>query len=102
MNTLKTRIMNRVYAIYALRQLSQPAVKVGALAALLFALRELTFVSKVVENASLKHDALGFVNYMFYAFTNTEFVVQLVVVAVLALALFMAKDTLTLIRPRFV
>ncbi len=95
---LTARIMRRVYATYALRQLSQPWVRFGALSALLLALRELVFVSKVVENASLKSNIFEFLNYGFSAFAGTEFFVQLTVLAVAFIAAVTVWDFVTSIR----
>jgi|GEM_PF-4207944 len=95
---LKQKVMNGVYRTYILRRLSHPAVRVGALVALLFAIRELTFVSKVIENAVLKQNPFEFYGYFVAAFTGTELVVQLVVIAALGVTAFMVKDAAVLLR----
>lgn len=85
-------IMRRVYGVYVLRQLSHPAVRIGALLALTLALRELIWVSSVVENISKKSDIVEFLNYGFSAFIGTEFIVQLVVLAGVFIFAYSIKD----------
>lgn len=97
---LKQNIMRRVYGEYALRHVSHPAVRLGALFALLLTLRELTFVSKVLENAFLKENFVETAGYFAYAFANTELAVQLAVVGVVAVFAYMVKDAALVFRPQ--
>lgn len=93
-------IMRRVYGVYVVRQLSRPAVRFGALLALALALRELTWVSSVLENISKKTDVVEFVSYGFSAFIGTEFIVQLVVVAGAFIFAYSIKDLFGFRQPQ--
>lgn len=94
-------IMRRVYGVYALRQLSRPAVRIGALLALALVLRELTWVSKIIENISQKTDLVEFMSYGFSAFLGTEFIVQLVVLAGAFIFAHSVKDFFGFRQPKF-
>lgn len=85
-------IMRRVYAVYVMRQLSHPAVRLGVLLALLVSLRELVWVSRVFENFSHKNGVVEFVQYGISAFAGTEFVVQLVVLGAGLIFAYSIKD----------
>ena len=97
---LTKSIMRRVYAVYFLRELSQPGVRIALLAFLAFALRALISITSVIENATAKRDVFGFVNYAFEAFVSTEFAVQFVLVAGTLLALYMVKDAAAFLKPQ--
>lgn len=90
---LKQKVMRGVYRAYMVRQLSHPVLRIGAVMAMLFAIRELTFVSKVIENASLKENVLEFAAYFVSAFAGTELIVQLLSIAVLGVVMYTVKDT---------
>lgn len=85
-------IMRRVYGVYAVRQLSRPAVRIGALLLLTLTLRELVWVTSVLQNISQKTDIVEFISYGFSAFLGTEFIVQLVVLAGAFIFAYSIKD----------
>lgn len=94
-------IMKRVYGVYFLRQLSQPAVRICALFVLALTLREMVWVSRIFENISRKANAVEFFQYGLSAFAGTELSVQLVVIATVAIFAYSTKDLFGLRQPQF-
>lgn len=94
-------IMRRVYGVYFFRKLAHPAVRISTLFALALALREMVWVTRIFENISHKTDVFEFFQYGFSAFASTELVVQLTVVATVAIIAYSAKDLFGLRQPQF-
>ncbi len=85
-------IMRRVYAVYFFRKLAHPAVRISALFGLAVALREMVWVTRIFENISHKTDVFEFFQYGFSAFTGTEFVVQMILIAGAGIVIMSARD----------
>lgn len=90
---LQKQIMRRVYLVYVLRTVFQPAfVKLYIVLALLWQTTRYVSLPDVLYNAS---GALAPVKmYRFYidAFANTEIAVQLIIFSVLLLGMWIVKD----------
>lgn len=90
-NTLKKRVMRRVYVIYAIRQtLSPVALKAYVLGVSFVGLLSLVSVGSVIAN--MPADIAGMSTYALYALSHTEFAVQIFVALVLAATLWLSKD----------
>lgn len=94
-------IMRRVYGVYFMRQLSHPMVRITALFLLAFSLRELVWVSNVIENMSHKNGVIEFIQYGVSAFVSTEFAVQLVMLLGAFIIAYSIKDLFGLRQPQF-
>lgn len=92
--------MRRVYAVYVMRRLSHPAVRLGGLLLLLLSLRELVWVSRVFENISHKNGVIEFIQYGVSAFFGTEVMVQLVVLGAGLIFAYSIKDVFGLRQQR--
>jgi len=90
---LNKRIMRRVYMIYMLRTLINPiTLKSFVLFGAAFAMASLISVTNVLENMPSIADISVFFSFTFSAFTGTEVLVQLLVVAVAAVGLWLVRD----------
>jgi len=75
-NILKKRIMRRVYTVYVLRQLFNPAMyRVYLLVGLFGGIASFVSVSNIFANMPSGFAELY--NFSLYAFTNTELIVQI-------------------------
>ncbi len=92
--TMKNKIMFGVYLIYLSRKLRSPFVA-ESFAFVIFVLLLSIFVSipSVLSNMSNSQD---FVRYFTIAFSNTNSVVQIILVLALIPAIFLMKDIATL------
>jgi len=96
---LKKRIMRRVYGVYVLRRVTNPVLRAGVLAVVLFALSRIISIQDVFANALSTNGLNGFVNFVYSAVTTTETQVLLLASISIALALwFIADQTATLVR----
>ena len=92
-NTLKKRIMRRVYTVYALQKmLSRTAFKVYASVALLFGIKTFIHVAAVAENMPDFSNLSGLYNFSLHAVVNTGIAVQFIVFGVAALAIWTMRD----------
>jgi hypothetical protein len=98
---LTDAIMRRVYGVYILRQISQPAVRIGSLLLLALALRELVWVSAIFDTIARKTDIVDFAHYAVSAFAGTEFTVQIVLILGAAIVAFSLKDVVGFRRTQF-
>lgn len=85
-------IMKRVYGVYFLRQLSQPAVRIGALFVLALTLREMVWVTHILEAVAQKSNLIDFIQYGVTAFAGTELAVQIILVAGAGILMISARD----------
>ncbi|MEK7066026.1 MAG: hypothetical protein AAB965_00450 [Patescibacteria group bacterium] len=90
---IKTRIMRRVYTIWALRLATSPrVVKFLILVASVWQFKENVFVSKVFENMPSVLDAPATYNFFSSALMHTQLIVQTSVLAVAVFSLLLLRD----------
>lgn len=97
--TIKSRVMPRIYAVYFTRQILKPFV----LEAFFFLASSLTLISTVsissVIGNTIHLSGIGeSFNYLIGAFAHTQTLVQVVSVAFMILALLVAKRLLAQLR----
>ncbi|MBP6860270.1 MAG: hypothetical protein KBC38_01765 [Candidatus Pacebacteria bacterium] len=92
-STIERGVMRRVYRVRLLRTVSRGYVLGPALALLaLYGIGRMVWVARVFENAPA--DFLSAAQFYLAAFTHTEFMVQLLSVAVFAALVWMMYDAL--------
>ncbi len=89
---IRKHVMRRVYAIYLLRQLSRPFIRVSALAIGALALMASVSVPDVLVNVSGVSDTVGFAKFILAAFAGTEMLVQSAVLLVSVVGLWSFAD----------
>jgi len=99
---LKNEVMLRVRFIHLMKRAIQPfALKAMVAVAALFAVGRMVFVAKVFENAPSISEVSEFSAFFFRAFTNTEFAVQAVILAVTIAGVWAIRDiarTVSMVR----
>ena len=68
--------MRRVYALYLVRQIARPAVRLTVLACAFFGIAVSVSLSSVFQNLINAGDALGFFRLILDAFIKTDFLVH--------------------------
>jgi len=86
--------MRRVWAVYALRQLASPTLRLGVLAATALLLATSVSITNVLANLVSVSGLTGLARFTVSAFNNTEFSVQTLTVLAGALAVWFAVDTI--------
>jgi len=89
---LKTAVMQRVYVIYWIRQLlSAAALRLYALIALSAALYVTVSVREVIANMP-GQGIVALYNFFLYAVVHTEMLVQLILLGIIAVVTWVARD----------
>jgi hypothetical protein len=95
----KKRIMRRVYAIWALRQIFSPfSMKLLILLGIVKQSANLIFVRSVLSNAPSPLDPMA--NFQFFsgAFFHTNLTIKLLLISTIALSFWLLRDII--LRPR--
>lgn len=90
---MRKYVMRRVYFIYCTREVCKPIPRLAVFMVLALALVGSVSIANVVGNALNVHGALGFVSYIAYAFVSTSATVQVMTLALTALAAWFVYDT---------
>mgnify|MGYP000355495208 CR=1 FL=1 len=95
---IKRIVLMRVHSIALLRSaLPTYAASAGLLVVSLYVLGREVFVAQVFRNMPNFIDLLGVVRFFEHAFLNTQFVVQVLTVAIAVAALWLARETAKLL-----
>ncbi len=94
MSDVSKNVMRRVYFIWGVRQLARPLfLKLAALLALLWQLKEAVFVRQVFAN--MAHiEATEIFNFLSAAFFSTDLIVQTATLGIGILAIFLVRDAI--------
>lgn len=88
-------------AVYYLRKVLNPfMLKCGALIAGAITFGSLVHTANVVANMPALSDIAGVSRFSYYAFANTEFVVQTIIITLLFVAAWLIKDIIRTVMPR--
>lgn len=96
---IKKRIMRRVYMIWVARKVANPlSLKLAGLLVTLLWLRQYVSIKHVLYNSPSFTNPLETLGFFSNAFLSTTFVVEVLVVAVLALGFFLLRDAVRRFR----
>lgn len=84
--------MRQVWGIYILRQLTSPALRLGALCVIAVALVSSVSIKNVLANAVATSGLSGLARFSLYAVLDTTVFVQILLFLALALALWFTVD----------
>ena len=90
---LRNSIMRRVWGIYLMRQLANPALRLVVLAASVVAVVSSVSVKNVFENALRTSGVSGLANFSLTALLNTSLAVQVSLALMTLVVLWFAVDT---------
>ena len=95
---LQSKIMRRVYVIYALRQVKKPAViKIALLVLCIILLGSMVSLPHIIANAP--HNLSSLSAFFLAAFVNTNHIVQILTIILLLTFGLLLKDTPAFLKP---
>jgi len=100
---LKKKIMRRVYAIWFFKKITSPfALELISFAALLLWMTVYVSLSNVLNNVPSISSPFPAANFFISAFYETEMIVKIILIGMLALLIFLMKDLrITILRLLF-
>lgn len=89
---LRGKIMRRIWAVYVLRKVTSPVLRLGLLGGALLILGQVISVKDVFENAIHTSGLSGFARFLYSAFATTEGSVLALTLLAMALAVWFIAD----------
>ncbi|MBX4210492.1 hypothetical protein KW783_00780 [Candidatus Parcubacteria bacterium] len=94
-NILKQNIMRRVYFVYWVRRLTRPmALRAYGLAASAIVVSFMVSVRNIMSNMPEFYHLHDTTAFLFNAFRDTRHIIQFLVLAIIVVAVFLARDLL--------
>jgi hypothetical protein len=84
--------MRRVWGVYVMRQLTSPALRLGALVVTVVGIVSSVSITHVVSNALATSGLSGFARFSLYAVTNTTVFVQVLIALAFGIGMWFIID----------